>query len=522
MKSISKPVLSLLNTYSRLINKKLILYVCLLSSFCIYSQYEVFVDEYSKEECVYPFIRDGIKIEFLFNNNPEALVFSKYDLKTREFVPIKAFYIKERYDNYNKDGYNWLFLEEDTFGEFLINYNPNLKKATFALKNSTCNQKFSFILIEEEREKINAFIEKNPDNSAAYIERGSFKYSKLNDFKGAIEDFNKAISLNPKNSKAFYNRAYSKYYLDDLDGACSDWIKSESLGNKNALNSVIKYCGDDFLTKYDSSTLGEVFFKRASYNVDNNDYKQAINDYTKTIELGYQVKSSYINRANLKVKLKDYIGGIQDYEKSVSEGNASFWEIYRKTAVLRKEKLNDYEGAIKDYIKIIEGSEKLSLENPNFNEYFYSSDSFNVGELKFSLGDLNGACAYWIIAFVGDRTPAVINRLKNNCGDDIGFELLKPKYQTEYLHSIAYYDKFLKEKDYEGSLKLFEKILEIDSNNRKAFFWIGYVKTLLKDYEGAIISYKKVLEIKPNDENAKRNLDKVLMLYNEKINAEKE
>ena len=101
------------------------------------------------------------------------------------------------------------------------------------------------------------------------------------------------------------------------------------------------------------------------------------------------------------------------------------------------------------------------------------------------------------------------------------YQDIVPKEQ-EYLHSIAYYDKFLKEKDYEGSLKLFEKILEIDSNNRKAFFWIGYVKTLLKDYEGAIISYKKVLEIKPNDENAKRNLDKVLMLYNEKINAEKE
>jgi Flp pilus assembly protein TadD len=48
---------------------------------------------------------------------------------------------------------------------------------------------------------------------------------------GAISDYNKAIELDPNNASAYYNRAISKYYTNDLNGACEDARKSSSLGN---------------------------------------------------------------------------------------------------------------------------------------------------------------------------------------------------------------------------------------------------------------------------------------------------
>ena len=64
----------------------------------------------------------------------------------------------------------------------------------------------------------------------AYEARGAAKHN-LKDYYGAISDYNKSIELNPNYTSAYYNRAISKYYIDDLNGACEDARKSESLGN---------------------------------------------------------------------------------------------------------------------------------------------------------------------------------------------------------------------------------------------------------------------------------------------------
>ena len=42
-----------------------------------------------------------MKIQFLLNNDPAALVVSKYNLESGKFDPIKAFFITEWFNNYN-------------------------------------------------------------------------------------------------------------------------------------------------------------------------------------------------------------------------------------------------------------------------------------------------------------------------------------------------------------------------------------------------------------------------------------
>ena len=75
----------------------------------------------------------------------------------------------------------------------------------------------------------------------AYSNRGVIKTS-LNDFSGAVSDFNKAIELDPNDGELYYNKAISKYYNNDLKGACADWKKAAILGDNKAAEQVANKC----------------------------------------------------------------------------------------------------------------------------------------------------------------------------------------------------------------------------------------------------------------------------------------
>lgn len=65
-----------------------------------------------------------------------------------------------------------------------------------------------------------------PEDPTGYYNRGSFKIQ-LGDFKGAINDFNIAIKLNPNLGEAYYNRAVAYSNLGILKNACDDLHKAK-------------------------------------------------------------------------------------------------------------------------------------------------------------------------------------------------------------------------------------------------------------------------------------------------------
>ena len=52
------------------------------------------------------------------------------------------------------------------------------------------------------------------------------------DYLGAISDYTTAIQINPKYANAYSNRGIEKWKLGDNSGACKDYKKAISLGNK--------------------------------------------------------------------------------------------------------------------------------------------------------------------------------------------------------------------------------------------------------------------------------------------------
>ena len=89
------------------------------------------------------------------------------------------------------------------------------------------------------------------------------------------------------------------------------------------------------------------------------DYKGAIEDYNKAIELKPNYADAYCNRGISRINLSDYKGAIEDYNKAI-ELKPDYAEAYNNRGISRKS-LSNYKGAIKDYNKAIE----LKPDNPN-------------------------------------------------------------------------------------------------------------------------------------------------------------
>ena len=80
-------------------------------------------------------------------------------------------------------------------------------------------------------------------NVSIYCWMASCKFQ-LKDYKGAIEDYTKAIEFQANCTYAIGNRACCKYMLGDRKGACEDWKKADALfsGDNDPYGFISKYC----------------------------------------------------------------------------------------------------------------------------------------------------------------------------------------------------------------------------------------------------------------------------------------
>ena len=66
--------------------------------------------------------------------------------------------------------------------------------------------------------------------------------SVLENFSTALNDLNKAIELKPDEASYYKLRANVKYQLEDDEGACQDWNKAKSMGDKSVDYYIKQYC----------------------------------------------------------------------------------------------------------------------------------------------------------------------------------------------------------------------------------------------------------------------------------------
>jgi tetratricopeptide (TPR) repeat protein len=190
-------------------------------------------------------------------------------------------------------------------------------------------------------------IEIDPKLALAYYNRGLAKYF-LKDFKGAIADFDKAIEINSKDAGAYFNRGNAKYFLKDFKGAIADYDKAIELDPKDA----------------------DVYYNRGDAKGKLKDYEGAIADYDKTIEIDPKLARAYYNRGLAKFMSGDYKSTITDCTEAIEidpkHAKAYFIRGCAKYA------LEDYEGSIADYDKAIE------IDPKNADAYYNRGNAYSM------------------------------------------------------------------------------------------------------------------------------------------------
>jgi len=246
----------------------------------------------------------------------------------------------------------------------------------------------------------------------AYYNRGYAK-EKIRDYRGAIEDFTKAINIKPTFAEAYFMRGAAKGKVKDLQGEIIDYAKAVEI-NPNLLNA---YSGQNVPKDIieNNSDDAETYYNLGFSKVKSNDYRGAIEDFTKAIRINPNYTDAYNNRGIAKDKLGDYRGAMQDYSIAV-EVNPNFTLAFYNLGS-SKVKLKDYKGAIDTFTKAVlinpiyaEAYNNRGIAKYNLQDYRgsiqdytkalelklnYVDAYFNRGISKYSLSDKAGACSDW-------------------------------------------------------------------------------------------------------------------------------
>lgn len=161
------------------------------------------------------------------------------------------------------------------------------------------------------------------DSAAAYYKKGTEKFYS-EDYKGAIEDYSKAIEFNFNYMAAYTNRGISKGEFGDYKGAIGDYDKVISLDPDDAF--VYCYRGAA------KSRLGEM--------------EGAVADFDKALTIDPEHTLAYLNRGTIKYVAGDYEGALTDYSKAIEIRPNAIFHLVRAAV---KHEMGDYEGEIADY-----------------------------------------------------------------------------------------------------------------------------------------------------------------------------
>lgn len=176
-------------------------------------------------------------------------------------------------------------------------------------------------------EDFNQGLRLNPSYEAAYIGRGIAR-SHTKDNQGAIEDLSQAIRINPSGIRAYALRASSKSALGDKRGAIADYDQAIRL-DPNFDRGIY------FLRGYTRSKLG--------------DERGAIADYGQAIRLDPQYVAAYFGRGSTRYMLGDKQGAILDLTQAIRL-RPNYSMAYYLRGFTRAE-LGDKQGAIPDLRK---------------------------------------------------------------------------------------------------------------------------------------------------------------------------
>ncbi|PSB01406.1 serine protease [Merismopedia glauca] len=231
-------------------------------------------------------------------------------------------------------------------------------------------------------------LEINPKYAKAYFDRGNARYY-LKEYAQAIADYTQAIALDPKYAFAYYNRGNVRYELKQYDQAIADYTQAIALDPKYAFaynnRGNVRYelkQYDQAIADYTQAIALDPKYAQAYYNRGNvrkelKQYDQAIADYTQAIALDPKYAFAYNNRGVVRKELKQYDQAIADYTQAIAL-DPKYAFAYNNRGIVRYE-LKQYDQAIADYTQAIALDPKLAQAYNNRGFVYYDQKKVDAG-----------------------------------------------------------------------------------------------------------------------------------------------
>jgi tetratricopeptide (TPR) repeat protein len=180
----------------------------------------------------------------------------------------------------------------------------------------------------------NKALEINPNYAEAHHGLGR-AYEEKREFDSAIAEYNKVLEINPNSADIYLNRGNVYEKKGDFDAAIAEYNKVLEI-NPNHTNA---YYG-----------LGDVYEKKG-------DFDRAIQDFSKALEIDPNYTEAYYGRGRAYEEKREFDSAIVEYNK-VLEINPNYANAYLARGNVYHDK-GEFDSAITDYNKFLE-------INPNY------------------------------------------------------------------------------------------------------------------------------------------------------------
>lgn len=220
-----------------------------------------------------------------------------------------------------------------------------------------------------------------------YFNRGNSKYS-LQDYNGAKSDYENALKHDPRFIDAQYNLAFTKYYLEDYMGALMDLntviniVPNESQMYIQRANTLLalekhKLALEDFTLAILIDPTAENYFNRGLTHLNVNYYKQAKNDFNRSLNFDSSNISAYFYRGTSFLLLGKYDKAFSDFKTNLKHDALDF-EAHLGIAITYY-KMNDFANArlhFSKVVSILNLDETTSKKLESFTDTFWYQNQF--------------------------------------------------------------------------------------------------------------------------------------------------
>jgi tetratricopeptide (TPR) repeat protein len=278
--------------------------------------------------------------------NEQTNGMSIQDYELNEFIELEADFTSEKY---NRDKIQNKHVDINPAEDFVISfvYGPEESETRqhyfynpLNSYNKLHENRPKFVLVNKETKLspddiytllnfLNNTIEQHPEDAHHYFNRAVLK-GRIEDYNGAIEDYDKAISLKPRFILAYFSRANMRIDLIDLLNSFAVDLE-ENEEKETVYGDNYQQVLNDFNTVIQlDSTFSYAFYNLANFQLRMNRFDDAQKNYTNAIALGNKIPEAYYNRGLTHIYLKNKEAGCLDLGKAGELGKTEAYNIIKR------------------------------------------------------------------------------------------------------------------------------------------------------------------------------------------------